>query len=231
MQTLTACPVCGSAQFQPYLDIDKHPGACYELCECGAAFLNPRMDDAALTEWYRSGAYRERTAQADIDNRLGEVQEQERAAYLSQWIRGDFRAHLDIGAFNGALLSEMSRTHTTIQKWGGVDPNGKFAFTDIEEAGKGWDLVTIIQTLEHVNDPRQMIGQIYDRLTPGGMCVCEVPNRRATITAFIPPQHVIAYDERSLRYLFANFSDVETVKHGQPYGSPLDLSILLFAHK
>jgi 2-polyprenyl-3-methyl-5-hydroxy-6-metoxy-1,4-benzoquinol methylase len=85
--------------------------------------------------------------------------------------------------------------------------------------------------LEHMSNPREIVAEMYKRLNPDGVIMVEVPNRRAYLTAYAPPEHVIAFDEKSLRYLFERFVKVQVVFHGQPNKSPLDLHILLVGHK
>jgi SAM-dependent methyltransferase len=235
MQTVTVCPVCNSGKHSPFVQLSWYTDGHYEGCQnCGAAFLTPRMDDRELDEWYRSGAYRERTAQGDPDNLAGKKQEQDRAIYLGAMIKGDFKSHLDIGCYHGALLREIRKNRPGIQSIG-VDPaleQDEFAvFADMANVPGQFALVTIIQTLEHVNDPQKMVEAIYDHTAPGGTVICEVPNRRACMNAFLPPQHVVAYDEKSLRFLFADFTGIEIYLHGMPQLSPLDESILLIGHK
>jgi SAM-dependent methyltransferase len=104
-------------------------------------------------------------------------------------------------------------------------------YPSIDEVPGTFDLITIIQTLEHLNDPRKMVMAIYDHLNPGGSVIVEVPNRRAYLAAFVPPEHVVAYDEMSLRSLFIGYKDIKVLYHGQALHSPLDLYILLTANK
>jgi SAM-dependent methyltransferase len=237
LETLEYCPVCGSAKHQNVLSIDGYYDGSYHLCECGALFLSPRMNEGEAFEFYRSGKYRKMLAEQGAGKEKAHQQHAERAAYISEMLeKSDFKSHLDIGCSSGELLCEIKRTHPDIFSMG-VDPDPELSTTDfpvvhsLEEVTQEFGLITIIQTLEHMNEPTKIMSMVWDRLLPGGGLVVEVPNRRATTVAYLPPQHVIAYDSASLRLLMSRFKIALELPHGRPYNSPLDLSILIVATK
>ena len=232
---LMNCPVCNSIMFSSWLKVVT--GGEYSLCECGCAFLNPRMDEAELKEYYTSGAYRTNTEQIDEGSKVAKEQHQERADYLVNILgRAGFESHLDIGCSSGYLLKAVEKKNPDIFSMGvDIDPvlhSSDFLVVEsLEEVDRDFELITMMHTLEHINDPVKMIRMIYDRLEPGGLFVVEVPNRRASMVAFVPPHHVVAYDDKSLDYLLKDFKPVDTIFHGNIHKSPLDLNILKMVTK
>lgn len=233
---LPECPVCLSNNNESFINV-LNPPCEYLLCGCGAAFLYPRMSDEELINWYKSGQYRQKTSRGDDKNTNAHRQHQERARYITG-ILGNSRikSHLDIGCSSGELLKDIGRKYPGIIQVG-VDPdtvlqtNEFDIYESIQDVPGEFTLITMIQTLEHINNPVEMVNCVYDRLSPNGIFMCEVPNRRATMIAYLAPQHVIAYDEDSLKLLMKRFKTIKTIKHGMPYESPLDLSILMILTK
>ena len=229
------CPVCKSVNFHGWIKLTT--GGEYSLCECGAAFLNPRLDDVELKEFYTSGAYRAKTELDDEGSKLAEQQHQERAEYIVAMLGNyDYNSHLDIGCSSGHLLKAVENKYENIFSMGvDIDPVLKsddfLVVESLEEVDREFDLITMIQILEHINNPIVTMELVHERLSPSGLFVVEVPNRRASMVAFVPPQHVIAYEEKSLTYLLRDFRPVETMFHGMPDKSPLDLMILKMVTK
>jgi SAM-dependent methyltransferase len=234
---LAECPVCWASDSIEFVGISTWDKGTYHLCKCGAAFLYPRMGDNELLEWYTSGAYREKTSKDGSDNENAIQQHKDRAGYITQLLgKLVVTSHLDVGCSSGELLRAVRSKYPGIFQMG-VDPDTVLStdefviVSDINDTEHEFDLITIIQTLEHLNNPNRMLRAIYERLAVGGLLMLEVPNRRADMVAYIPPQHVIAYDEVSLKSMLSEFKIIKTVLHGKPYNSPLDLSILILATK
>jgi len=238
LETVEYCPVCRSSKHRHYLDVLGHDDGAYRLCEvCGAAFLTPRMDEEELADFYSSGRYREIVNSRNVTPNISTTQHADRAAYILESLKkSKFRSHLDIGCASGELMNAVIKSRPGIYSMG-VDTDPTMVNKEmnvvgtLDEVEREFDLITIIQTLEHINNPIRMMGMIHDRLSPNGAVMVEVPNRRADMIAFIPPQHVVAYDEKSLRTLLAGFTIRMVLLHGFPYMSPLDRSILVVATK
>ena len=49
----------------------------------------------------------------------------------------------------------------------------------VEEVDGQFDLITCLEVIEHVADPRSFIGAIAKRLAPGGLLILSTPNRTA----------------------------------------------------
>jgi len=235
-ETLDSCPVCGSKDIRSYFGV-MYEDRCFVLCECGAAFLNPRPTEEENIEWYRSGAYRERTAKF-ADEELELRHQHMRGEYISEIVRdAEISSHLDIGCSSGELLKQVQEGHPGITSIGvDVDPVfTKYAadltiFPSINDVRGKFDLITLIHTLEHITYPVPFIKDIIEKLSPGGILAIEVPNRRAYMVAYSAPEHVIAYDLTSLMGLTKRLGLIPMGYELQGWiqGSPMDLCIDLF---
>jgi SAM-dependent methyltransferase len=141
-------------------------------------------------------------------------------------------SHLDIGCSMGELLKKIGARVSI-----GVDPDPKWTkevtalYRTIDEVQGRFDLITLIQVLEHLNKPQEMMQKVKERLSPGGVVLIEVPNRRAYMTAYNSPQHVVAYDMKSLARLvvYAGLEVVDIALHDYLHNGPLDLYLSVFA--
>lgn len=95
---------------------------------------------------------------------------------------------LDIGCGNGAMLAAFLGTHPG---WRGVGTESSAKYRDTVEALPGvqalhtgplaaipgtFDLVSLVHVLEHIPDPTTFLGQIRDKLVPGGRLLIETPH-------------------------------------------------------
>jgi hypothetical protein len=236
MQELTTCPVCNSENFAPTVKMDVG-GFLYYLCECGVAFLSPCMTEAEEKEYYRTGAYREQTVKNENDKGTAHNQHQEHADFIAMLMK-DSRifSHLDIGCSSCELLRAIQQDHPGVVSRG-VDPDPILTSQDftiyksIDDVQDQFRFITLIHTLEHIANPVVFLEKIAPRLSERGVFIVQVPNRRAWIAAYSPPQHVIAYDESSLKHVLerAGFKVLSTILHG--YTIPLDLNITAICTK
>jgi SAM-dependent methyltransferase len=245
-EILNKCPVCYSDDYHIFFGIgltdnpeEKMNGTEFGLCHnCSAAFKINRLTDKENVEWYRSGEYRERTALfADVKDELRH--QKMRAENIAAMVENRYiTSHLDIGCSAGLLLREIQKTHTKIRSVGvDVDPEfTKYAedleiIPTIDDVSGLFDLITIIHTLEHINEPQPFLAKVVGHLAPGGILIIEVPNRRAWMVAYAAPEHVIAYDRDSLGYLMDRFGLKigATFYQGYIQGSPLDLNVIIVA--
>ena len=235
MENLTKCPVCNTEDFATFISV-RGSEYVYELCNCGAAFLNPRMTEEELFEFYSSGEYRKKTESTDERSLSYEKDANQRKDLIIKLLAEEpIISHLDIGCSSGVLLKAVAEVRPGIKSLG-VDPDPVLVTKEfdvvktLKEVDGEFDLITMLQTLEHIPNPRETMKLIQERLSENGMLVIEVPNRRANMVAYIAPQHVVAYDETSLLRLIDDFFPVRTFYHGDPT-CPLDLHILQLATK
>ena len=99
-----------------------------------------------------------------------------------------FQDHLDIGAGSGRLIQQMQASFGTISSACDYTdtlmalPGQKVHIIDLNKdkhlpfADASFDIVTATEILEHLEDYRRIIRQIYRVLRPGGICILSTPN-------------------------------------------------------
>ena len=157
-------------------------GAIYECPKCG--LLQCPETDSVLpfyqalqdTEYDAGRAERYLQASALVRSILNAVEGSE----------GDRPRLLDIGAGSGVLLE--AATHAGLDATG-IEPStwlanagrqhglniieGAFPHPD---AGSGYDVVTLIDVIEHVTDPLELLLSAWRVLRPGGKCLVVTPD-------------------------------------------------------
>lgn len=95
---------------------------------------------------------------------------------------------------------------------------------------KKWDVVTLFEVLEHLEEPRPFISQIRELLRPGGRLMMSVPNRdrRPNLhdSMDYPPYHLTWWNTNALRAFLDN-NGFQTVTVS---GSPAWFSIAAHLH-
>jgi SAM-dependent methyltransferase len=228
------CVVCGfDGTLVPYVRLS---GALLGSCgRCGSMLYLPRPDPASQLNYHDSSDYfehpylqlrRNRDAQIRLDRRCASVF----ARLSSATGRTSFAGatHLDIGCDTGAFLRSAERQFGTTPR--GIDV-AKRAVAEAVSAGTeayactledapphvtGADIITAIDVIEHVTDPRGFLGAVAKRLAPTGACYLETPNIRscvyglgrlvcnwtgyapALIARLFPPEHIQYFSTRGL---------------------------------
>ena len=103
---------------------------------------------------------------------------------------------LDVGCGTGFLLEELARREFSGR---GIDlspESVEIAQRRLDELGAGdrltaevgsayeppagpYDLITLTDVLEHLEEPRRCVGALAEQLAPGGLLVISTPNRRS----------------------------------------------------
>ncbi len=209
-ETLTACPICQSANIKPR----KPSNFPASICECGQVFLNPRMSDEETRLYYR-GAYRDKVSgaggilQGDLITQHTRARIQ--ADVCAEHLRG-VTACLEIGASAGYLLYELA-TRYHIQgigvepdeRYHSLDPARKFVmYRDISEVEHApiFDLFALSHSLEHLNHPLEYIRNLVENYgQPGAKFLIEVPNLAVYVNT-LSVHHPFAFNQASLDALF-----------------------------
>lgn len=140
---------------------------------------------------------------------------------------------LDVGAGKGEFLSEAQKAgfrcvgaepsprfceHVT--KNFGIEMHCGYLGSLPELKNRRFDVISMLHVLEHVEQPHELLDEIYSNLNPGGLLFIEVPNTDSTflkiidawyklkglgwssrLSPFHPPFHKFGYSPRSLRFL------------------------------
>lgn len=168
-RSLARCPSCG-----------HHFAARYDAEALRAAYKEhyyPAADDPRLATW--------NAAHADVW--AGLCRSLERA-------RPPFPSLLDIGAGSGGFLQAFRQRHPQAALFAlENDPEAREALpvlvpdlniigedaADLGLIERRFHAITLLQTLEHLDDPGALCRAAHDKLEPGGALLITVPNRRS----------------------------------------------------
>lgn len=186
---VASCAVCGAPP-PPEAAFEKK-GLRFVRCPaCSLVYMSPRPSARALEQLY---AFESAANDAWVDVLLTEAEEEfqtEDFGSLVAQVRrlrpgGDL---LDIGCSIGRLM-KVARDEgfrvTGLELGARAAAHARAHFgldvreVRLEEAGLpdgSFDVVTLIETLEHVPDPAAMLREIHRVLRPGGVIVVGVPN-------------------------------------------------------
>lgn len=192
---VSACPVCGGTRLrrlpapghwvaEAYFAACAPPLGLVACRACGFAFASPRPDDAALAAFYDrqdyTGAGEEDAAGAALA-----VAHQLAALARSGVAVGAGTRLLDVGCGGGHLLAAARARGAEVM---GVDRGAPsraacaargLPVTDRFEGLRGFDVVAISHTLEHVPELGAMLARCAGALAAGGRLLVEVPNARS----------------------------------------------------
>jgi len=117
----------------------------------------------------------------------------------------------------------------------GLDVTQGFLGADTAASLGRFDVVHMNEVLEHLPDPRAMLGLVHDLLDPGGLVALMVPNDYSPFQAALrdacgmapwwvaPPHHVNYFDVASIQRLLAERFEVVSVETS----FPIDLFLLM----
>jgi SAM-dependent methyltransferase len=175
------------------------------LCNvCGMGYVNPRMTKESLDEFYKND-YRT-VYPTDSDGSVSK----EHAFNTFRYIRGlKGRTILDIGCSYGTFLElakgagfktfgvEPSECALKASKHGNI-------FTSIEEVKGQYDIITFMNTIEHLIDPVAELVKIRKLLKDDGYLVLSTPNLigtyfNTTIDGWMSNAHVCHFTPTTLK--------------------------------
>jgi SAM-dependent methyltransferase len=232
----TTCPACGSPRLRPErrgtlhgLEVDAAKfkstygtyGEVWDLSaclECGHLFANPIPDKTFLVSLYDRVEDKEYEDEASGRSRnfLGILKTLERIVPS----RG---ALFDAGAASGLFLSLARGRGWSVagveagawliayakKKYGLALTHG--AFEDLPSAAGPYRVVTMIDILEHLADPRLAVAKAYDILAPGGILCLVTPDIHSLAARLagkrwwhLRPGHVAFFSAKSLSALLGN---------------------------
>lgn len=189
-----SCNLCGSTEWSTVLnreDLNTHIDGSFQLVRCkicGLVYQNPRP---LLSEWdvLYPDNYDQFTSITDEDfqkNIFYRYGLRKRLNSIEKYVDGGNIC--DLGSATGDFLREVKR-HTKWQGFG-VEPSvfasnlarkyGLNVFTGMLEddpfPGVVFDVITMWNVIEHLQDPLRTLILAYQRLKPGGMLVVTTPN-------------------------------------------------------
>jgi len=204
-----ACPACGGPE-RDWTSKNGHRLARCQYCRTVAARLEhqPQPAGADYAQYHQEAEFRvAESAQSSLD---ALVVGADRYRQLGHW--------LDVGFGEGALL-RAAEAHGWQCAGIEVSPHA-LAFghargwrvLDAKEAdqqieARAFDVVTLVEVVEHVVDPVQMLRRAVAWLRPGGLLFLTTPNgdslNRRLLgpgwSIFCPPEHLTIWTPRGLR--------------------------------
>lgn len=219
------CPVCEVDAAVPVLNFveltlrsrTRRPWWIVRCSRCGMVYINPRPKESALDTYGGDSYGFARSQQADllVDGRthsarvVSEIESHVRTGSL-----------LDIGCATGDLLLEARDRGWRVR---GVEVSPYAASIAarraidvkvglLRESGlpeNSFDAITLLDVIEHMEDPRAELNEMRRLLRPGGLLCIETPNWNSVYrrllgkrwAALQPRLHILYFDVRSLRAL------------------------------
>ena len=234
------CALCGSNDYEVRYEIPpsrmsdvwidgvncsvSEPGIIVTCRHCGLTYVNPRLaTNSALTTYSTEEelAYFSDT-RASRSAAYGKLIED-----AATWLGRDSQTWLDIGCGDGALVGIARRagiecvgteiSHTLIravQQRLGEDAIVASSLADLPRGF--YDVVTLLNVLEHLPDPRATLKRASPLLKPDGLLLVHVPNLgglparllRAHWRHIAPTEHLYYFTPRTLRALMSR-ADLE----------------------
>lgn len=229
-RAIVDCRICGSSSFSNYL-----LGRSYQIVEClacGLRYINPQPTDRELREFY-AGFDLESTWRGDGEERFDRAMRE----FVRQFRRSG--SVLDVGSSRGNFLIAMRAAGFSVF---GVEPspkNSEFARSanaidsytgTIEEflaapTRRDFDVITVLNVIEHVPDPKQVLAGLRELLVEGGLLILAVPDarlhaligrtreklgfrdafwmntRKHPLVGFDPPAHLCSFEPKTISRL------------------------------
>lgn len=158
---------------------------------CGVVYLTPRPDGAALPVIYPPHYYAFTGSERGrgIVRRLRARWERRKVTAYAGWLRPGPRRVLDVGCGTGRLLELLASLQRPALTLHGIDLDpraiaaaraagfvAEVATIESYRTDRPFDLIVLQQVIEHVADPRAVLGRLQDLLAPGGVVILETPD-------------------------------------------------------
>lgn len=207
--------ICGSREFREIAGTDRYgmlqPTA---ICvRCGLVQSNPRMTEDAYRDFYESDTYRRIYDGNSFLERYEEIYRDGRgegvfSRVTAQRPAGQIESVLEFGAGGGWNLVPFIDA--------GVSAAGYDLSPDLVRLGRSkginllqgsldeiegtYDVVLMIQVLEHLPDVPGTMARLGEHLNPGGMLFVEVPDIEQFVTGQIQNAHTYYFSRKTLEF-------------------------------
>lgn len=236
------CNVCGASNvrtlfsresdlqakgsFLATTDVFQGYGRVVECTQCGLARLSPRPEWSFLRQAYQDS--QDPLYLAELSGRLALAKRVLR--FLERHVKpGNL---LDVGCGAGVLLSVAAqRWHADgveLCKWAGDEARNRFGVNvfqgTLDEAGYAagaYDAVTMLDVIEHLPNPREVLAEIHRVMRPGGALFILTPDLSAPVSKLmgawwwgLRPAHLYYFSRDNLVALLERTGyDVKVVRH------------------
>lgn len=188
---LNECPLCYSGRLRLHYIIEKYrPGFKTDVCEnCGFIFMNPGFNNKIIKKLYSKDYYRGNADYSYYDERDAERYSayvwNKRIKKIRTYVKtGNF---LDIGCAFGGLLKTASEYFTPygieLSEYSGNCAKSVFG-SNIHIGDMNnhpfkpdfFSVITMIELIEHLNNPAAAIDECYNILRENGLLVIQTAN-------------------------------------------------------
>ncbi len=236
------CDLCGASEAAHLLDSERLDGPLVRCRHCGLVYVGTRTADFTFTsaDGARSGALADRVAalglvRHDVEdcerpNRI--AADRERLTRLRRHVPAG--RLLDVGAATGTFLEVA---HEAFADARGIEPDPTTSaqaraaglevatgtLNDVAKPDGGFNAITMLHVIEHLNSPRRALERAHELLAPGGAILIETPTtdsiwfRLAPIRARwrqLIPDHYFFFSLETLTALLAR-TGYEPVEHAK----------------
>jgi 2-polyprenyl-3-methyl-5-hydroxy-6-metoxy-1,4-benzoquinol methylase len=162
------------------------PAGLWQCHDCGSQFLSPQPTDERLTAIYSDDYYE--PWKVETPERLRRMKELTFAPLIDRVRRRRPSTVLDLGCATGELLGMLDGDGVRLF---GVDLNPRAieqtqarlpkatlhagTLRDEPFPGETFDVVTMVDFIEHVRDPRAELTMVANRLSPDGIVIMSTP--------------------------------------------------------
>ena len=223
------CPVCGSAESQPYLE--KQGLKVVRCARCSMLFANPVPAEFASGQYYDTAGAEYYLSPAKLESDYAAVRF-ERELNLF-WRHCQSGAVLDVGCSSGAFLYQLNHRSPGSYEILGTDVSGaplgyaeskgvpvlRGDFLTHDFGGKKFDAVTFWAVLEHLIEPKRFLDKAASILKPGGKCFVLVPNMKSLAVRsigkryrYVYPQHLNYFTAATLKKLVGDSFEVAEIR-------------------
>lgn len=238
MEYLTACLACNSTHFEAYVQtiamMHQNLPATYNFdrCnDCGLVFLNPRVDEKELGQYYTASylPYRTEEAWGKYASFVKQDQQkidQARVKLLNKYCNLSKQSRiLDIGCGKPTFLASLQHSGQTNLM--GLDfseegwkndrdlyPNIDLRTGEISDLGneKPMDVITMWHYLEHDYQPQLHLKTLLNYSNPSTRLIVEVPNFDSYTrkkfgkhwSGYHTPRHTALYSPKNMELMLKN---------------------------
>jgi SAM-dependent methyltransferase len=222
------CPVCGNTATAPFAnarDVEYYTSDTiylYLACErCKSVFLEKppadQLDKIYPTNYY---SYAPSPQLTSLTERVKSFLDARLFRKLLSKLSGDRLRILDVGGGSGWLLSTLKKVSPRVAETHEIDINER-ARAEAEAAGHvfhcdrvedfqsndSFDLILLLNLIEHVADPAAILKRMQGLLSPGGLILIKTPNvdtldcrifRHHNWGGFHCPRHFVLFNRESL---------------------------------
>jgi 2-polyprenyl-3-methyl-5-hydroxy-6-metoxy-1,4-benzoquinol methylase len=207
--------ICGGGEFREIAGTDRYGmlQATAICVRCGLVQSNPRMTEDAYRDFYESDTYRRIYDGNSFLERYQAIYRDGRGEGVFSRVTGQRPASkiasvLEFGAGGGWNLVPFIRA--------GIPATGYDLSPELVELGRSkgvdliqgsldeiegtYDVVLMIQVLEHLPDVPGTLARLSAHLSPGGMLFVEVPDIEQFVTGQIQNAHTYYFSRKTLEF-------------------------------